>query len=337
MAIIRVPKDQDLFDAIDDANPGDVILVAPGIYTGPFVITTSNIRIVSESKNRAIITTDACGVRFGLQLNRVTNVELFGFSIISFDDASLRIVGGGNHHILNNQFLGRSMNGLLIDSSMNNLIWNNEISGNTTGIQITGPSHDNWFIHNIINFNSSTGINLSGGDNNCFIENTFIGNLNGIISTTKNSLFHKNTISASNSGGLLLTNSGNNIITNNTSKLNSFGYVAMTNSPNNYFFKNLADGNSANGFSIMPSNDFPTLVNNQALNSGIGAAIGADFGNLNGNQFNNQTDGLDVSGNNNNIYFNSMQNNTQFDIQNSGSNNTFEGNQCTTSNPPGLC
>ena len=189
-------------DAIDNANPGDTIIVRDGTYYENINVTVENLTIRSENGSANCIL-DGGDSGSGIILN-ADGVTIEGFTIrnSSWEGAGIKVISNFNTLINNN--LLENYGGIWLDSSSNNSITYNNISSN------------NWL-----------GICLSSSSNNNITNNNIYSNNEGGIwldSSSSNSVTYNN-ISSNNWFGICLGLSSNNKITNNV--MNGSGIVIL--------------------------------------------------------------------------------------------------------------
>jgi len=176
---INVPYDYPTIqEAINNANPGDIIFVSKGIYDESIVINKS-ITLIGEDRENTIIDGKATGNVISI---RASSVNINGFTI----ENSSPVIGCGifiersedvivcNNNVVNNGI------GIQITFCSKSQIYENTISANYMGIQIFYSSSNNTIYRNAI-CNNDFGIYIyyySIG--NLFYENEIYGNERGI-------------------------------------------------------------------------------------------------------------------------------------------------------------
>lgn len=202
-------------DAVNTANPGDEIIVKPGIYEENIEITKA-LTILSESGNppdTIIQAADSSKDVFGIWAN---GVSIKGFSIKGSDSAAgIHFLGVADcrieHNVLSNNSCGID---LYMFSSGNKLI-DNDVSDSLTGISL-GDSQNNTLRNNSISYCSS-GISLFDSPNNTLENNTVSENHKGISLTgeSNGNILVSNTIKSNKKVGLHIYETSSNLIYNN--------------------------------------------------------------------------------------------------------------------------
>jgi len=151
--VIRVPTDKlTIQEAINAANPGDIIQVASGTYH-EHLIVNKRVSLLGESSATTIIDGDENGTVITIS---TSNVIINGFTI--------QHAGGWSY-----------MCGVLLFNLNNSVISNNKIVENEyCGLEIKAPSSHNIIEGNII-ANNTRGC-LINSQNNNFYRNSFINN-----------------------------------------------------------------------------------------------------------------------------------------------------------------
>jgi len=166
-------------DAINAANSGDIIMVAPGIYP-EHVVVNKSLTLVGENKSTTII--DGGGTSTVVTV-KADNVTLTDFTIQN----------GGTY---------TADCGLVVWNYTGSTISNNTIRENgNIGLELRGTIGGNIVANTIIS-NSYAGIHISGGDNNILHGNTiaynFLGAWISSAGTTPNTFYHNNFINNTN-------------------------------------------------------------------------------------------------------------------------------------------
>jgi parallel beta-helix repeat protein len=300
-SVIRVPEDYPTIqEAINSANPGDTILVAPGTYYENIIINKP-ILLIGESKETTIIkglgtddvahissdrvkisgfTIKGSGTKYigpfsggdaGIELDHVVNCSVFNL-IVTGNTLGISLVFSKNNLIANNLVISNGAEGIFLVSSNNNLIINNTCNSNGMhgGIWLA-LSSGNAIINNTANFNLDIGIKLHTSSNNMVENNVCLNNKHvGIFlrSSSNNTLTH-NTCNSNDQPGIYLESSCNNMLKNNICKFNTdWGIVLRTSSNHNIVINNTS---SNNNYGIdLKSSVGNTLVNNIFSSNNIG-------------------------------------------------------------------
>jgi parallel beta-helix repeat protein len=168
-----------IWEAIDAANPGDIIDVQSGTYYENIIVDKKlTLRGLNTGTGLPIV--DASGRRDAITL-RADDITLDGFVAINSgndfsNDAGIKVISN-NSIILNNSVIGNNANGIRLVKSSNCIITNNTAKNNKyNNIQLE-ESHNNKISANTaIDSGYSTGIMLYFSDNNIVFGNTATGN-----------------------------------------------------------------------------------------------------------------------------------------------------------------
>ena len=174
--VIRVPEDfSRIQEAVDFANPGDTIKVAPGIYYEN-VDVTKPLTLVGENRSTTII--DGSGGLCCIDVE-ADNVNISGFTLRN-RDRGVRLRCSNNNSISDNTILNNGF-GIWVESSNNNSISENTVLSNhpfwAIGIWLIG-SDSNFVSDNIVSSFSQVGdgICLDFSNNNLISGNTISNN-----------------------------------------------------------------------------------------------------------------------------------------------------------------
>jgi len=193
--IIRVPQNYSTIqEAIDAANPGDTILVAPAIYHEHLTINKNNLTLCGQNHrtildgkgdNENLVTITANytkvsgftikngGVGIWLEKtvgstisnNNITNNELFGIYLYE----------SCNNIIIGNNIANTNYYGIWLRHSSNNIITENNLVENNRWATCLYQSHNNTLTGNNI-LNNHYGVWLKYSSNNTIYHNNFINN-----------------------------------------------------------------------------------------------------------------------------------------------------------------
>jgi hypothetical protein len=315
MAIITVNPGSPtaIQDAVNAAQPGDVIVVENGTYHEEVTISAGkdNIRIVARHIQGAIL--DGENTRFaGFSLTGVSGVEIFGFRIENYIDRGIIITSGANaNRIVCNKIENIGITAILFAGVNGLLIWGNEIVRSGTGIGFQGAS-STWIIENKIHNNFLNGI--SGFESN-----------QGIA-------FIANTIFENNGSGILVENSSNSLALYNIIFKNGLNGVNFAkNSDNSLAIQNKISNNINFGTTIDKPADNVFLGNNKIINNTqTGVNVLSNFNIIQGNDIEkNNNNGLLIGSQStgNFIFRNEFNNNEPQNIKDLGVDNNFLQNQ----------
>ncbi|MEI5907555.1 hypothetical protein WAK64_10840 [Bacillus spongiae] len=297
-------------DAIDASSEGDSIKILAGKFDG-FEVDVDNLKIFGCGIGRTIIEgAPSQGSSNGVAVN-ANRIILQAFTVQGFTGDGVFVESGNNNVLkdIESRFNGSDGFDLRTD---NNLIINcvaSFHSENETGFQLTSLSEHTCII-TCNSFRNGTGYQTASGVNNNGIGNKFISN-----------------IAKENSVGVDLDNlngpDGFNTFIKNKVFLNNTGFRIDVN--NNNVINNIVCNNAGNGYDVGIS-DNNIIDSNIVRNNGTDVT---DAGTL-----------VNDGATSNTIRFNKARNNIEFDIEalgNAFNNNTFDGNQCGSSDPPSIC
>ncbi len=137
-----------LQEAVDAANPGAVIEVAPGNYTGPVIVRTENLTLLGAGASQTFIQSDDVALVF----QNVSTGRVDGFTI--------RYDGTDPHATV-----------LIIASSIT--LSNNVITGaSLSGVEVRGLGGQSALLNNLIVDNDGSGVFVSSGGMAALAGNT---------------------------------------------------------------------------------------------------------------------------------------------------------------------
>jgi peptide/nickel transport system substrate-binding protein len=173
--IIRVPEDYPTVqEAIDAADEGATIIVAPGIYYESLVINKT-VTIIGEPGSVPIFDGGGSGTWVtllpGASGSTITNV------VITNWDLGISIVDSSNCKIYDNIMSLMDYSGITLEgnNAANNIIYNNIFQGNTIAINLTESSTNNLIYKNTISGND-IGIDMTNSNTNIIYHNNFVNN-----------------------------------------------------------------------------------------------------------------------------------------------------------------
>jgi parallel beta-helix repeat protein len=323
MAVLRVPSEfPTIADAVAAAASGDTILVAPGEYQEKVRITTDFVRLIAD-EGRVVL--DGNGdLSRAFVIDGAQGVEINGFTIRHYRRAGIAVSAGRFNRLVHN-VIHRIIAGAGIHiAGDGNLVWDNDVSGASgDGILVT-DSDGNWLVANRIVDNGGRGILILGGKNAAIVSNETAGNQNfGIASTGDNTLLLNNSLiengveeAADTIGHMDAVQSGNAVVIGTRILRNQLPGIVLSRR-NTFVARNRVKGNSGTGITISATARFNSVQENRVAD--------------------NEHNGIEVDGRRNLILRNRLRRNTPFDLVLNDPRNDLIDNQCTASDPPGLC
>ncbi len=198
--------------AVNNATPGDTIIVRDGTYNENVVV---NKQLIIRSENGAASTTVHGG----------SSTHTFRVTVDDVDISGFTVTGAINNIIA----------GIYLCSVDHCTISDNNATGNYFGISLYSSS-DNTLTNNTASNNRCTGIHLKDSCNNTLTNNTASNNWDKTVSGI---------------GIRLYSSSNNNKITNNTANENKhYGISMYTSSSSNVITGNTANSNGAYGIHV---------------------------------------------------------------------------------------
>jgi len=193
--ILRVPVDfPTIQDAINHANPGDVIYV----YNGTFfenIIVNKSVTLIGQGIDSTILDGNGSGSVITIT---ASNVMVKGFTIknsgLNVDDGGILIsTPSSNNVITGNKIIGNNY-GIWLYMSTRNTISDNLILSNRKGIALYASS-ENILVNNVISENVAAGIEMCFSHINEISGNIISHNNYGMsILRSINNIYHNNFI-----------------------------------------------------------------------------------------------------------------------------------------------
>jgi len=338
--------------AVVASQPGDKILVCPGIYAESVVITTpkSDLRIEAQAAPGEVVLQGTAAQEYGFYLLNTTGVLVQGFTVKGYRQANIRIEGSADgissgNTLRKNITTEAVIDGIELINSDANVVEHNISFANSgprsDGIFVTGPlvggqfqigSENNLIRHNETFGNGQHGINLfTTRPGNVVFGNTShhnrvrgITNGQGSGNAIENNYVFENgliDVPGAQGVGLGIFISASTLVTvrNNRSESNRSGIVLNT-AANNLVEKNEVFRNTVDGIRLQGNSDANTVQLNHIRHNG--------------------RDGIrvnDALSAGNTIERNVMRENAEHDAHDNGTANRWINNKCETSEPPGLC
>jgi len=164
-AVINVSTASQFQSALNSANSGDEILLAPGTYNGKFTangLTNVSIRSI-DPNNRAVI--DATGRNEGMKLSRLSSVTVSDLVIQNASANGMNIDDGGDPNTPSTNVTLRNL-----------LVQNIGGSGNQDGIKLSGVNGFYFDRLQVINWGNGGNAVDVGGSHDGLIENSYFQN-----------------------------------------------------------------------------------------------------------------------------------------------------------------
>jgi len=261
-SVIRVPDDYPTIqEAIDAANPGDIILVSSGVYHETLDIDKPLSLIGEDGENTFII---GSGVGSVVHISS-DNVTLRGFTV----------KGSGRHYI--SPFEGGDA-GVTLDNCKGCVISNLIVTGNSIGIFLN-ISNSNLIEGNTVYSNDKDGIHLRMSNRNIVIRNnaSLNGGHGGIYLNPHSSynLLLDNICSRNADHGIKLQESSNhNVLAHNTCIDNENAGIFLRRSNYNVLYNNTCIGNRHNpAIMLHISNENNIIIGNLCKDNDEGISL----------------------------------------------------------------
>ena len=249
---IYVGPGDSIQDAVDGANPDDMIIVRDGTYTENVDVTVDNLTIRSENGSATCIVQAADPNDHVFEVT-ADYVNISGFTVKGANGGGKAGLYLSKAHYCNisSNVASNNWYGISLSYSSNNIIENNNANSNKFhGIHLT-QSSNNIIKSNNMNSNSQYGNHLWFSSNNIIENNNANSNVFcGIYLSHSSSNVIKNNNIDLNNWGIFSSSSNNNIIRNNNINSNKeYGIYLWMYSSNNGFYLNNFINNAANVYS----------------------------------------------------------------------------------------
>ena len=251
--------------AVAAAEPGDKILVCPGVYLETVEVTKPDLRIEAQAAPGEVVLQGTPSQPFGFRLLNTTGVLVQGFTVQGFSDANIRIEGGSGNTLRKNITTAAVVgSGIRVINSSANVVEHNTSFANQNGITVTSTvkepaTSDNIIRHNETYSNGQAGLQilivppavgtLSG---NVLFRNDSHDNPIGIrnVQSAHGSVIENNRVFA-NLRGIIVGNSTGVTVRNNRSERNTeFGIRLQNSAANNLVEKNEVFQNAQDGIRL---------------------------------------------------------------------------------------
>ena len=262
-AEVFVQEGDSIQEAVNNALPGDEIIVKPGTYTENINVTTDNLVIRSESGNPEDTVIEAYSPTEDVFTIHANNATFKGFTVTGAgaNCSALSLYRCKNCLIASNKFLN-NYQGVYLDFSLNNKIMNNKVLNGDRGI-VAEKSNYNSISRNKVS-KCGYGIHLLNSKEDTVSNNTVLESKNYCILLLSS---NSNTVSGNTASdgkrGIHFGNSDSNTLSNNTITSNEvLGLFVCPRSDNNLIYNNLfnntfnveANNGTANSYSKPKTN-----------------------------------------------------------------------------------
>jgi parallel beta-helix repeat protein len=260
-------------DAVNAANPGDLILVKAGTYYENVVVDKNNLTISGENPVTTIID--------GEGLGNVTYVTGNNIAIQNFT--------------LKNSAKWAWSGALYVENANNTIIQNNSIINNRFGIYLENSSN-NTISGNYLT-NNDESIFLVNSSNNTIYGNDLISNIHAIdLRFSSINIISKNNLTNNTGVGIYLSDSSsNNIISNNNITNHNQGIVIYAISSDNTIIGNNIINNGFSGIALHDSNN-NAISGNNITRSLYGIHVGGSSNVFSGNMLSDNKYNFEVIG-----------------------------------------
>lgn len=177
--------------AIDEAVPGDTIVVAPGTYSGPTIsVTTSGLTITGSKAAIIDATGDTYGITVGTQLTfdpgptcpalGVSDFKISGLSVRNAEETGIFLFGVDKYEVSGGEYLDNGEYGIFPRCSRDGVISHNSGGGGDDATIYVGVDENTVVEKNLLS-NGQLGIELESTDNSFVLNNKLSGNTTGIF------------------------------------------------------------------------------------------------------------------------------------------------------------
>lgn len=219
---IQVPGDyKTIQEAVNNASPGDFILVGDGEYYENVIVKKTVILKSANGPAKSLIRA-AVKREPAVILKEVDGATVAGFTLTGSDKAGLSLLKTRNSRIVSNR-ADNNYNGVTLESSDHNILSNNTANSNVSYGFYLLRSKSNRIEKNNANSNQDQGMFLSYSNNNALINNNAnLNTWNGITLWDSHGNEITENVTLRNAFGLVMVDSDDNIMEGNTSLPNIF-------------------------------------------------------------------------------------------------------------------
>ena len=323
--------------AVLAAQPGDKILVCPGVYTESpppsaeaVLITKNDLQIEAQAAPGEVVLqgTGPEDQRVGFRLLSTSGVVLQGFTVLQFRIGIVVETGSANT-VRKNVTTANQIVGIEVFNSNANVVEHNISSANAGirfpgGVFVAGSQSTGNIIRHNEAFDNDSGIGvITAGPGNVFFGNRSYANRNaGILNVgSKGTVYENNHVFENAQVGILIGASTSTGVTarNNRSEKNTEGIRLQNGAANNLVEKNEIFKNTRDGILLQNNVDANSFLLNHIRESG--------------------RDGIrvDTTSDGNTIEGNVIRESGEHDAHDDGAANVWINNRCETENRPELC
>lgn len=243
-AEVFVQEGGSIQEAVNNALPGDMIIVKPGTYSEQITISKDNLVLRSESGNPEDTVIEAYNPTADVLTIQADNITFKGFMVTGagVNCSGLCLYGCNNCLIESNKFFN-DYQGICLKSSLKNEILSNAVLKGGRGINVEESNH-----------NSISKNKISKCGYGIYLLNS------------KENRISKNTVLESRDCGILLLTSGSNTLSGNKASDGSRG-IHIGNSDDNTLSNNTISSNEVYGLFVCPRSDENLVYNNYFNNT----------------------------------------------------------------------
>jgi parallel beta-helix repeat protein len=177
--------------AVDEAAPGDTIVVAPGTYSGPTIsVKTTGLTITGSKAAIIDATGNTYGITVGTQLTfdpgpacpafGVSDFKISGLSVRNAADTGIFLFGVDKYEVSGGEYLDNGEYGIFPRCSRDGVISQNSGGGGNDATIYVGVDENTVVEKNRLS-NGELGIELESTDNSFVLNNKLTDNTTGIF------------------------------------------------------------------------------------------------------------------------------------------------------------